>query len=342
MTDMAKQGHLPVARQAIEMILLYVYRGLGPGYYLFGRFWRREIPLRSKLRHLNERSYAQKLSHTNNPKYQKLSQNKVAEKALFSLFSIPTPRFLGHIHPIEGLACDSASLRNGNDLTRLLLQERPQAICFKPVEGWGGAGFQAARIDYNDAVPELISLASQTSMNPAQFVSETLALKPDSYGYIVEEFCQQHSWYSALNPTSVNTLRVYAMCPPGGPVKILGGYLRVGRCGSITDNASAGGLFYVFDPRSGVLGPGVLNEIGSPEYSTHPDSGIQVEGCQIPNWDAVCEIVPKAMGVFPKTQFAGLDIAVTEQGPMLIEINCQPDRTAACDIDLPTLDMITP
>ena len=83
-------------------------------------------------------------------------------------------------------------------------------------------------------------------------------------------------------------------------------------------------------------------EIASHEFSTHPDSGIQIEGCQVPYWDAVREIAPKAMAVFPYTQFAGLDIAVTEQGPVLIEINCQPDRLAACDIDLPTLDMITP
>jgi hypothetical protein len=342
MRKMAQQGHLPVTRQIFEMILLFIRRGLGPGYYLFGHFWRRDIPLRSKLRHLNERAYSRKLGDVNKPAYQKLSQHKVAEKALFSLFSIPSPKFYGHLHPLSGLACNNSPLRNGMDLSNLLVEHKPQAICFKLVEGWGGTGFQAAEINYDDAEPKLISMTDSAVTNPIQFVDETLALRPDSEGYVIEEYCRQHSWYSSLNPSSVNTLRIYAMCTPGKPGKLLGGYLRVGRHNSITDNASTGGLWFVLDPNTGVLGPGVFDEVGSAEYSAHPDSGILLEGQQVPYWDAVCQIVPKVMSVFPYTQFAGLDIAVTEEGPILIEINCQPDRGAACDIGIPTLDMLTP
>ena len=342
MKDMAKQGHASVPRQAFEMALLFVYRGLGPGYYLFGRFWRREIPLHSKLRHLNEKAYAKKISEVNHPDYQKMTQNKLTEKALFNLYSIPTPRFFGHLHPTEGLACDNTPLRDGHDLERLLEKTRPHAICVKLVEGWGGEGFQAAHVRYNDTAPKLVSMVNGATFSTIEFVNNTLTLSPEYQGYIVEEFCQQHTWYSAINPTSVNTLRIYAMCPPGRPTNILGGYLRVGRHNSITDNASTGGLFFVLNPRSGILGPGVFNEIGSAEYSKHPDSGVQLEGCKVPHWDKVCEIIPKALGVFPNTQYAGLDIAVTQEGPVLIEINCQPDRGAACDIDIPTIDMLTP
>jgi len=340
MSKMAGEGHLSAGRQAFEMVLLFIRRGLGPGYYLGARFWRREIPLHDKLRHLNEHDYVKHLNKLNDPTYQKISQNKVVEKAVLSLFSIPTPRFLGHLQALTGLSSSGTSLRNGFDLEQLLNNIRPEALCFKLVEGWGGTGFQAAHVDYSGSIPKLLPMGSDTSFVAADFVRDFLCVEPDSQGYIVETYVAQHPWYSAPNPTSVNTLRVYTICKPGEKAIIHGGYLRIGRQGSTTDNASAGGVYFCFDPESGKLASGLMDTVGSPRYSSHPDSGVLLEGSYLPLWDAVKNLVPKTMAVFPETIFAGMDIAVTEEGPIIIEINCRPDRTGAYDIDLPTLDML--
>ena len=340
--EKANEGHLSVPRQITEMILLYLCRGLGPRYYLFGRFWRREIPLGKKLRHLNEKDYVRQIAKLNSPQYQKCSQHKVAEKAILSLFGIPTPRFFGHIQNLTGRSCHGDPLRTAEDLAALLERERPTRICFKLVEGWSGTGFEAAEIDYNGSPPALIPLPTGSRTDIGDYLDIRLKMESCPQGRIIEEYCRQDPWYQSLNPTSLNTLRIYAILQPSGPARILGGYLRIGRKGSLIDNASKGGILFPFDPKSGTLKLGHFNTIDTSFYKCHPDSGIQIEGCKLPKWDEALELVRKALEIFPNIRFAGLDIAVTEDGPTVIELNVQPDRNAACNIDLPTLDMLTP
>lgn len=338
----AAEGHLGVGRQLAEILVLWLVRGLGPGYYLFGRFWRRELPFRDKLRHLNERAYERRLDQVNNPDYRKLSQHKIAEKAMFGLFGIRTPRFIGHLHAAEGRGRDGGPLRDARDLTALLRQERPARVCFKLTEGWSGIGFEAAEVDCGFTPPRLRPLPDGEPLAIGAYLEKRLGFGRDGKGRIIEEYCSQHAWYRSLNPTSLNTLRVYAILRDDQTLRILGGYLRIGRSNAVIDNASAGGVFFPFDPASGVLRAGRFNTFDTAHFPDHPDSGIQVEGYRLPGWDQIGPMAGDTLRAFPGIRFAGLDIAITEDGPCVIEINVAPDKTAACDIDLPTLDMLSP
>ncbi len=338
----AAEGHLSLIHQIAEMVLIYLYRRNGPGYYHLGRFWRQEISLKAKLRHLSERQYIRQVSTINNPLYQKISQHKISEKAMLRLFNIPTPRFFGCFHAIHGRTHNNRPLRDSNDLTALLQTTRPSRICFKLIEGWSGSGFEAADVIYNS---NNISLRPFPNGEPLDIENYVInQLKPHQYpeGRLIEEYCQQHSWYHSVNPTSLNTLRIYAIASDTEPsARIIGGYLRAGRNGAVIDNVSAGGLFWPFNPQTGVLLAGRIDAYDTQYYTAHPDSGIQLEGCRLPFWDEAREIVHVALDIFPNIRFAGLDIAVTENGPCIIELNVLPDRTASTDIDIPTIDMLT-
>lgn len=337
------EGHLPLARQLLEIVLLHLYRGLGPGYYLLSRFWRREVPLSDKLRHLNERDYAREIAKINHPEYQKLSQHKVVEKAMLSLLGIPTPRFLGHLHPETGYTYSGQPLTDVNDLVALLGCGQSAAICLKPVEGWGGEGFEAIEIKHcSSGMILLRRFPDGRFQEPAIYFNGRVDLFNCNAGYIVEEYCDQAGWYKSINPTSLNTIRVYALQSSSGLVRILGGYLRAGRCGSVVDNVSAGGVFSPFDPKTGLLGPVRFDAVDSDFLAFHPDSKVQLEGVQLPGWEQLHELVTATLDSFPQTRFAGVDVAMTEHGPCVIEVNTQPDRTAACDLDIPTIDMLNP
>ena len=338
----AAEGHLSVGRQLAEMLVLWLVRGLGPGYYLFGRFWRRELPLGDKLRHLNERAYERRLDQVNNPSYRKMSQHKVAEKAMLRLFGIPTPRFIGYLHSTEGRCCNGDRLRDAPDLATLLEAEQPTRICFKQPEGWSGIGFEAAEVDYGCSPPQLRPLPDGDPLDIASYLDQRLGFGRERQGHIIEEYCSQQNWYRSLNPTSVNTLRVYAILRDDRTARILGGYLRVGRQNAVIDNASAGGVFFPFDPATGVLAAGRFNTFDTDHFPDHPDSGVRIEGCRLPGWEQISRMAGDTLRVFPGIRFAGLDIAMTDTGPCVIEINVEPDKTAACDIDLPTLDMLNP
>ena len=93
-TERAKEGHLSTTRQALEMGLMLATRRVGPGYYHMARMWRRDMPLSEKLRHVDEETFAKQITQVNNASYLKISQHKIPEKAMLSLFQIPTPEFL--------------------------------------------------------------------------------------------------------------------------------------------------------------------------------------------------------------------------------------------------------
>ena len=94
----AREGHLPLYRQLGEMLYLQLRFRIGPGFYHRARFWRREMPFRQKTRYRLGQPYLDALASINHPRYETLSQNKVCEKAMLTLFGIPTAPFMGCFH----------------------------------------------------------------------------------------------------------------------------------------------------------------------------------------------------------------------------------------------------
>jgi hypothetical protein len=134
----AREGHAPLLRQVAEMVALRLLRGVGPGYYHTAGFWRTGLLWRDKTGQMSAKEYRRFLARWNDPAYRKMSQHKIAEKAMLSLFNLPTPRFLGRIGREAGLDHRGRPLRDADDLAALLLQERIDRVVFKEVEGYGG------------------------------------------------------------------------------------------------------------------------------------------------------------------------------------------------------------
>ena len=67
-----------------------------------------------------------------------------------------------------------------------------------------------------------------------------------------------------------------------------------------------------------MLGLGVRQRTVS---ATHPDTGARIEGVAVPDWQAVRRMALRCMRAFPDLSYAGWDVAVTQDGPVLIEVN---------------------
>ena len=142
----------------------------------------------------------------------------------------------------------------------------------------------------------------------------------------------------ALNPSSVNTIRMWVMeCD--GRFKTVGAFLRVGRAGSQVDNTSRGGLACPIDLDTGRVREALDLSLARNSYTVHPDSAVPIVGVTIPFWDQCKVVAGTALAAFPEIRFAGLDIAVTATGPEVIELNVEPDRRGAAHLDLPHRDL---
>lgn len=137
--------------------------------------------------------------------------------------------------------------------------------------------------------------------------------------FIIQECIKQHELMSALNPTSVNTIRVLSY-RSGMEVLIIYSVVRIGRKGQVVDNQSAGGISTTIseDGRLGKEAFGGYNK----DNILKTDTGIVLEGYQLPSYDKAIDMVKRLHMKLPYANIVGWDIAIQEDGePVLIEFN---------------------
>lgn len=146
--------------------------------------------------------------------------------------------------------------------------------------------------------------------------------KIEDSNFIFQDIIQQHDFLNKINSLSVNSLRIITVRGTSGQINIFGSFLRLGSTkDSFVDNTSAGGLAVGID-QDGKLGKyGFYKESFGTKTESHPISNTVFEGCQIPYWDEIKDLVEKAHKQFYYIQSIGWDVAITPNGPILIEGN---------------------
>lgn len=331
----AKEGHLSAPRQVVEMAILRLLLGIGPNYYHTAGFWRRELSWTDKTGQLSDKEYQRRVAILNPPPYRKLSQNKIPEKAILTLFNIPTAHFFGRLNSLVGSDTSGRSLRSAADLVRLVREQRTSRLVLKPLEGWGGKGIHIPEIEYGENV-KFRESGNATALDADSYCRNELKLEKGS-DWIVEEYFHQHPVMAALNPASVNTIRIWVLAPlESGECKALLAFARMGRGNMIVDNGSSGGIAAPVDLESGELGPA---RDYSPEYAIypqHPDHGAPIKGVIVPYWREAKQLACTALSLFPKLRFAGMDVAIGPAGPVIQELNVCPDHDNAAIAGCPS------
>jgi hypothetical protein len=327
----ATTPQLPVWRQVLEMVVIYLLRRMGPRYYLQARWGRAFIPFSDKWNHINSYEY-RRLIHQRNPTaYQKVSAHKLIEKSVLTLQNLPTPKFIALAHPLRGRCAKGKPVCNAVQLSALLTDHIGERICFKPVEGYGGFGFASYRIVLHDGAVSMLRAEGGPLLRPDTWWQSN-GTSPG--GYLLEAYLEQHPAMAALNPSSVNTVRLWTALQ-SDQWQPLGAYLRIGRHGSQVDNNSSGGIACPIDVASGRIREAFDPAKPALSLQQHPDSHISLVGFQIPYWNEATTLAGHAVAAFPHMKIAGLDIATTPNGPCIIELNVMADHIGCAWMDLP-------
>lgn len=175
----------------------------------------------------------------------------------------------------------------------------------KPVIGSFGAG---ARI-VDTAGQDLVALFAQLAKE----------------GLLLEEIIRQHSAMAEFHPASVNGLRIMSLLEADGTIGIKTATFRCGNEGNCADNLFQMGIASAVDTETGIVtSTGV--DIKSRRYIRHPFTGKVIVGFQIPFWQDILAAVTAAAQVVPTIRYVGWDVAVGEDGGIIIiEGNCAAD-----------------
>lgn len=140
--------------------------------------------------------------------------------------------------------------------------------------------------------------------------------------YVLEHVLRQHPDMARLHPQSVNTMRILTD-RVDGVTHIAYITVKMGCGEGVCDNSGQGGILCRVDPETGkIISPATDDYFYV--YDKHPDTGVELMGYQLPMVPEAIELAKKAAEVFPKVGHTGWDIAITPDGPAIIEGNDFP------------------
>ena len=141
--------------------------------------------------------------------------------------------------------------------------------------------------------------------------------------FLVEQLVIQHEDYARIYPLSVNTLRLVTMTKPGGQPAIVFSCIRLGNNGRRVDNLNSGGMAALVDLEKGCISTPGADKDGK-LYSEHPTTGVTLKGAPLAYTREAAQLVKEAALRISELGYVGWDVAVTPDGPILIEANHFP------------------
>ena len=144
--------------------------------------------------------------------------------------------------------------------------------------------------------------------------------------FFVQKYVENHEKIKKLSPVALSTVRIVTT-RFNTNVHILSSDLRVG-CSenSIVDNFAKEGAVVHVDEKTGRL-DGYAFRKHKKIMDKHPISNIKFKNYKLPFWNESIDLVKKLHNIFPEFSSIGWDIAITQNGPVVIEGNCCWDYT---------------
>ncbi len=185
----------------------------------------------------------------------------------------------------------------------------------KPATGMGGGGivkadFPNKKLYTNDAVHPI----------------ETLKQIVEKDVWVLQKEVVQHPELNRINPHAVNCLRINTVLENHRPV-FISSFMKIAAGSAVVDNWDKGSMLVGVDHPAGTLkaeGYYKLKFINQEVVDRHPDTGVVFKGFQLPFYQETVDMCLRAHEYHYGTFMLGWDVAITPEGPVIIEVNCEP------------------
>ncbi len=308
-------------RVFVDYLYLFYYKGITVSEYVQFDLLNQPRAFRSSFLGLNEQRLY--LDVLNPKKYYILSRNKYLAHLTLEAAGVPMPELYCYYSP-KGRYGEEGEKKPVYDFQTLFQTLKSMAInscVIKTTETSHGDNVMVIKeIEYNEKDAILHRFDGTTLLLSQLIGREDL---------IFEAVVTQTSQFSKFNPSSVNTVRFMTTLCPNGEAQVIATWMKVGRSGKCIDNAGSGGnIDMSVDVNTGeILDPVQFDGWGKVRaIEKHPDSGEQLNRVFIENWDNIKNQVISFQQAFPFCRAAGWDIAITNDGPVVIEVNDFWDR----------------
>lgn len=153
--------------------------------------------------------------------------------------------------------------------------------------------------------------------------------------WIIQEKLYSHADLQVFNNSALNTTRIVTMLNNGSP-DYLTGFQSFATNNALIDSWSSGSIYVGINIEDETLKKYAFASVEDKRFSLltrHPDSNISFENTKIPFLNDAINICRKAHLLFPYNFILGWDIAITNDGPVFIEVNEKPGMNVVQCVD---------
>jgi hypothetical protein len=314
-----------VTSTALKLLISRLRYGIGPHFFLLFRLYERpmtewrtfvlDTESNPCLRQMNKSGYS--LARDKVIFVEHCLMNNLA--AAKGLMVIPGAKESGTSIKQVTTAAEFAEIVSYLDTSELFL---------KPIDGTHGGGAFAAfrQEDGRWRFHERVGTSTELFLTIKASIG-------NSQGFLVQKRIKPHRALEQIMPKACGTVRGVTYLTPEGP-KLLFPLLKIPAGKNDTDNfkeGETGNLVAPIDAETGTLGPAWRRrDLKVPVLSTtdsHPDTSAQITGLVVPYWQETRELILKGQLATPKLKTIGWDVALCDEGPVIIEANSAYDIT---------------
>lgn len=308
----ALRGHIRAARtyksvpvQLIDLFLHKLIINTHPRHYYRYKFYRGDKTRREKERYVGQHDSASMYWPYENIelKYDVILTDKYIQKIVLRGLNLPTAALLATVGKSFAIATEAQM--------NSFLASIETACAIKPMSGTGGSKLLVLERSGDD-----FTAAGRRYTAAAIWAHVRDDLET---GFLVEERLANIPATAALYPNSLNTFRVIMIKTHDNVWHVAGSYFKLGTGGAQADNSDSGGLLVLTDELGKTTGAWKAST--GERLSRHPDTDVPLVGVQLDGYQEVIDLAARGSHALGFIGTMGWDIAYTEHGARIVEVN---------------------
>lgn len=287
----------------LDLVRHKLVANIDPRDYFKSEFYKPAKSMEEKSRYISYKG-SKFFPYDQNPlKYNFIFTNKEIQKKFLEYLGLPVVGILTYVGHKKTIS--------NKDQLFSFLESIKERIVIKPISGTHGSGF----LSLSPAGKDFYLGEKRYSKNDI-WSHITKNEKDYKRGFLIENKVENSDAIRSIYPESLNTYRIVTVKTTGDRWCNMCNYLRIGRDGNNFDNSQIQVI-------AGADGCSTIayDHIQNKRITHHPNTqrplvGIRLDGCQ-----QAVELALKASKMLYFMGALGWDIAITKDGPLIIEVN---------------------
>ena len=292
--------------------------------YFYYRLWEQDVPLAEKARFVGK--HAQHAMHAacNDYAWHGVTQDKLLFHAAMRGAGLPVPEVVAVVHPSRCLP-GARALATCEQVEAFLRDGARYPLFAKPIDGVYSLGVVSA--ERHDPAADIVVLSDGTTRGVPDLAAELVGHRA---GVLVQERLCYDPYLAERFGKRLCSVRLFFLLTPMGPV-VSRAVCKIPAGTNVADNFwRPGNLVGAVDLTDGSIRRAVRGTGREMEVDPlHPDTGQPVVGARISWWEQVVALGRRAAVTLPGVRTQSWDVALTDWGPILLEVNWGGDLNLA-------------